>query len=859
MNRRIIASISFVLVFSLILIPLPALAGGGPPDACGESARWKTDGSVLTIYGTGEVYDFGSSDEDYDYGCPWEQYTSEITSVVIDSGITALGTDMFRTCGRLKTVYIPDTITSVGLALATCPSLEDVVVSEDNKDYCSENGVLFSKDKTELILYPAGRKDVSYTVPGSVTSIGPGALRSGYLTKITLSEGLISIGAKAFSGCLSLEDIFIPSTVSDLDGAAFYGLDDLRNIDVDDRCQKYYSDDGVLIDRENRSLLCYPSARGSFSYAVPEGVTSLARNSFRNVKKLQNIYLADVEDIKTPCFAGCDDLWTIYTALTRDEWDSVWDVPSSEDPLKNNYVSIVDEIQRDDFYSSYSGVQGPMSGTCGDGITWILDSDGVLTVMGSGDIYDYDYDTVAPWYNVRGLINKAVLSEGITRLGNYAFGYCTMMTEIKLPSSLRSIGDCSMMLTGLSSVNIPASVEEIDIYALLKSHDLKSVNVDPANPYFTSKDGILFSADGTSLLLYPCSREGRSYSIPSGVTSVGEMAFFTNENLERITVPEGVTILKDNSISSCGSLRFLYLPLSLKTINDYALAFNDLLSDVYYSGVSSQWDSIAVDVSKNTPLRSAAMHFSDGELGGSSGAVNDTGEWNASYGSGTWVMDGSGTLTISGTGSMVTYVRMIAGNTYFVTSPWWTYRHDITRIVIEEGITYIATNAFSDCSNVTDVVLPTSLKGIDKDAFYGCSSLTDVWYTGTSSQWSTFVTVWTETDMYGREIDSDKYIKKAARHYEYTPQQLIRQGFGTPLLEGNSVSTFVTAAYSAKVYFITYDSVGRLLSYVPTAIGPCDRLPISFTIQDENAAAFRLLLITDEGGFPACSPAESDL
>ncbi|MBR2520833.1 MAG: leucine-rich repeat protein [Oscillospiraceae bacterium] len=859
MKRKVSFLISFILIISFVISPLTAYAGFAP-GYCGESAQWKYDASgVLTIYGTGEVYDFGDLEYGSYWGAPWDDDAGEITSAVIESGITALGQEMFRNCSNLVSVSLPDTLVSENEALVSCSGLKTIEVSGDNEVYSAVDGVLFSKDKTELILYPAGKTEQSYSVPEGVTSIADRAICSDCLTDLKLPEGLVSIGDNAFSGCPSLEEISIPSTVSDLGGLAFAGLDKLRSINVDSRSKTFYSDEGVLINGEKGSLVCYPPARGAYSYAVPDGVSSLEAYSFTNAGKLHSIYLPAITEIDYPCFTGCSDLWNIYYAGSWDDWDNVWYVPSGdEDPIDTYYVSILHDIEREDFDSKYSGVQGPKSGTCGDGITWSLDEGGTLTVSGSGPMADYSYDDLPPWNSVCGLIKKVILSEGVTRLGVYAFCGCTMIEDVVFPSSLKSIGESSLMLTGVSSVTIPSGVEEIENYAFTKSHDLESINVDPSNPYFRSEDGILFNADKTAILLYPCAKGGRSYCIPSGVTTVGSDAFFMCEELQRITVPEGVTVLEDSCISSCEALRSLYLPLSLKTISNYAVSYNDLLTDVYYSGVSEQWDNIAVDYSKNASLKGAAMHYVDGNLSGASETVEDTGAWDASYGSGTWVMDGSGTLTISGTGSMVTYVRMIAGSTYFVTSPWWEYRHKITRIVVEEGITYIATNAFSDCTNLTDVVLPESLKGIDKDAFYGCSSLTDLWYVGTSSQWSVFVTIRTEEDMYGRQVAADQYIWKATRHYEFTPAQLVRQGFATPVQAGKTVSTYVTAAYAGEVYFIAYDADGRFLSASIEAVEPGDNMPLSFTAENENATEYRLLLVTDESWSPACFPAEGN-
>jgi hypothetical protein len=145
-----------------------------------------------------------------------------ITTLTIPDNVEYIGTRAFSSCKGLKTVTIGSGATSIGSdAFTSCISLEEMTVSPENPAYCSADGVLFNKDKTTLLNYPAA-KTGDYVVPGSVTEIG---LRAFYdcegLTAITLPEGLITIGQANFGHCIGLKEVVIPNSVTSIGTTAF--------------------------------------------------------------------------------------------------------------------------------------------------------------------------------------------------------------------------------------------------------------------------------------------------------------------------------------------------------------------------------------------------------------------------------------------------------------------------------------------------------------------------------------------------------------------------------------------------------------------------------------------------------------
>ena len=139
-----------------------------------------------------------------------------LESITIPDGVTSIGNRAFMDCHSLTSINIPDGVTSIGTnAFYGCSGLTDIIVDSSNSSYCSESGVLFNKNKTKFICYPAGKTDSSYTIPDGVTSIGDYAFeRCTGLGSITIPDSVNSIGYEAFDRCTKLTSIYIPDGIS---------------------------------------------------------------------------------------------------------------------------------------------------------------------------------------------------------------------------------------------------------------------------------------------------------------------------------------------------------------------------------------------------------------------------------------------------------------------------------------------------------------------------------------------------------------------------------------------------------------------------------------------------------------------
>jgi hypothetical protein len=148
---------------------------------------------------------------------------SELISITINNGVTSIGDIAFTYCSSLTSVTIPESVISMGVTpFAGCRALTSIDVEDGNTHFLSEDGVLFNKDKTTLLQYPAGKTGNSYPIPNTVTSIGIHAfLDCNSLTSITIPNSVTSIGIGAFQSCSSLTSITIGKSVTSIGGNAF--------------------------------------------------------------------------------------------------------------------------------------------------------------------------------------------------------------------------------------------------------------------------------------------------------------------------------------------------------------------------------------------------------------------------------------------------------------------------------------------------------------------------------------------------------------------------------------------------------------------------------------------------------------
>ena len=236
---------------------------------------------------------------------------SGLTSVDIPQNVKIIEENAFATCTGLTSIEIHSNITSIGTdAFKNCP-LKNITVDENNAVYSSEDGVLFNKDKTSLILYPVDSERESYEIPNSVETVGSNAFyKCTNLRSITIPESVVTIEDSAFSDCTGITEIKIPSSVTSL-GYAFAGCP-IENIVVDKDNPNYSSVDGVLFSKDKTKLILYPVANSRESYTIPNSVNTIGDSAFENSNNLKNIIIPNtVTNIESDAFSYCTELTNI--------------------------------------------------------------------------------------------------------------------------------------------------------------------------------------------------------------------------------------------------------------------------------------------------------------------------------------------------------------------------------------------------------------------------------------------------------------------------------------------------------------------------------------------------------------------
>jgi len=563
------------LLLVLLLIPcLVMAASAATSGTCGKNLTWAYEKATgtLTISGTGDMYGYyreaSDPDEDWYYSnAPW--IDESVKTVIVEEGVTSIGSGAFLEIGSLTEITLPSTLTYIGShAFDYCYSLQEIVF------------------------------------PDSLTTIADRAFISCYgLNRIRLpGNDRFQIGEYAFDyACASV--IEIPAGLTTFRHEDFLGASVAEYI-VSDENPAYCAVDGVLFNKDQSTLISCPKryAFTNGAYRIPDSVKTVGKNAFQECTVLSSLTVPEsVEVMEEGAFDGCYDVKVRISDLAH--WMQTGFADETANPLTEGGSLYLNGTLIEDL------VIPEGTATIGDYAFTGMKCSGSVTIpasvtavgtgafnLGYNGTQKINITDLSAWMKIRFAsatsnpmvrggdlyVNGKVLTEltvpaGITAVGDYAFSDCDTLTRVVIPDRVTSIGknafwDCD----ALADISVPDSVTLIDDGAFERCSVLTDIhipkNLKTVNAYVFSECSALTSVTLPETVtaigdcaFYQCSTLA-SVNIPKAVTYIGYEAFRQCRQLTSVTVPDAVTEIGADAFAYCSGLKELNLGTGLKKL-----------------------------------------------------------------------------------------------------------------------------------------------------------------------------------------------------------------------------------------------------------------------------------------------------
>ena len=676
-----------------------------------------------------------------------------LTSISLPSGVTDIGGFAFNMCTSLTTVSIPTSVARMGdNPFVSCVSLTAISVSPDSVAFSSRDGVLYTKDGTALISYPAGRQG-GFAIPTGVTSVGNSAFRdSGGLTSVTIPDSVTYLGQAVFWNCGGLTSIFIPDSVSSTNTSVLGMCENLRSARLSNSLTTLQG--GFFADCQKLTDVIIPSSvtavgdgafkncRSLVSIAIPSGVTDIYWEALRGCSSLTTVLMhGSPPTLGEVVFDGVDPTQaTVYYPAGVSGWTNTYgglptkpygvpEVPTAvtgvrgngqvqlswSAPASNVGVPVTDySIQySSDSGSSWQTFSHAASVATSATVTGLTNGTGYLfrvasvNDVGTGPYStnssavtpqsDFTYATGNGQITITGYtgsspavgIPATIDGLPVTVIADNAFFNLAWITSISIPSGVEHIGFGSFAGTGITTLHLPASVTYFSS-ATYACFDLATITVDPASDAFVSIDGILYDKQVQTLIRCPSARE-QAVTIPDTVTAIGYAAFIHCSKLTTIIGLQPTASIGWDAFSYCNNLRYLLEPSATTAPGDY----------LTYTIQSNYVDGIIITGFGGT---------------GVGVVIPDSILDRPVVGIGSDAFNGRRSLESIRIPDSVTGI----GNAAFANC------NSLKSIAIPSGVTYIGFDAFHFCTSLTSITLPKSLAFLGGHDFYGATNLVSI-------------------------------------------------------------------------------------------------------------------------------------
>ena len=635
--------------------------------------------------------------------------TEDLTNLSLGSA-TVIGAHAFENAAAYSfvTLTIPETLVSIGDYAFRGACLEEIIFPETSA-LRTIGGYAFADVGLSGTL----------TVPASVTEIYAYAFGGNYFDTVEFEDGdsALSIG--------------LPITIKGYDeipedvyGYVFYGDTSLSFIDLPARLTKIYAN--TFRNLSNLKYVTFGSDEN------PSKLTTIGEYAFYQTGLTSLTIPASVRNTDTEIAIGAYAFASTWiSSLTFELGGSATTAPltigeSAFEDIRATEVTLPARLAY--FTDANGNVTAPFANgrnTFSDRVTsFVISGDeGSVSAYTSFDGVIYNSDMTELIFCPAGITGKVTVPKSVKKIADYAFNECQNLTAIEfeeesaleeigywsfrfcvslgsiaLPDSVHTIGEGAFMrCDSLTEFTIPASLKDFSQSIIEACGALRSLNVSAENKNYTSVDGVLFSADGKTLLLYLATRGDTSYTVPAGTEIIYAGAFSANKSLRSVTIPASVKLIDKNAFQSCSNLSSVTFedgkePL---VISDYAFSATSLTEVVIPARVRS------INLYAFSSCGSlATITFADGSL--------------LSY---------IGTQAFSGTAiSSITLPAALRemGDSVFL---------NCSRLVsatLNEGLLTAGARIFVGCTALESVSLPSTLKTLGDAAFSGCAALKSV-------------------------------------------------------------------------------------------------------------------------------------
>ncbi len=671
--------------------------------ACGNNLTWSYEGGVLSINGTGAMYNY---DGTIVGSAPWSWLSGSIKEVMIGSGVTTIGKKAFSNCSSIEKVTLSSSVIRIGAyAFNYCRSLKtvdllNVKYIEDHAFYqagletftsagkfaeISESS--FERSELINIEIPSGVKTIgknafasnyslkSVVLPESLRTIGYGAFKDcTKLNSITMPKGVETIEDSAFSNCRVLTEIVFPKSLQTLGAYAFSGCKALTRIEfkgnapfigakafenVNASAYYVYGNNwtvDVLVNYGGQLQWiplqkCGDDLYWSMDYTTGElKITGTGKMYSYDGTTSRPGWYSRRDEIKSVTIgvevtfigrAAFEDCSNLKTILFLGSAPIIYN-PAFKGVTATAYYLPLSGWS-DVIQKTYGGniTWTPYTVPCGPTAFWSLE-DGVLTIYGTGHIGDFEYPSTIPWFEVKDEIKSVVIKENIDYIGKNAFNSCSKIKSVKIEAPVTTIGEQAFYnCTSLETVQLPSGLKTIGKSAFSNCISLDDVILPNG---LTNIDMSAF---------YSCSSLD-SIVIPDSVSVINVSAFYNCQSLKSVSVGSGIKIIGRDTFALCSSLTEVTLPDGLEEIGNSA----------FYGCASLEYIDIPDTVDE---LQSSAFRDCS----------------------------------------------------------------SLVDIYIPDGVVEIGVYTFSGCSSLKKIKLPSALLRVENYAFEGCESLTEAYYYGT--------------------------------------------------------------------------------------------------------------------------------